>query len=89
MNREFENINQSRQKKHYQPEDLSLKWYYAIAALSVTIGIVIVGILNLATPLEIIADRLALVSRFSGPLFLLLFPRLFICCWYIFYLSLC
>ena len=48
MNREFENINQSRQKKQYQPEDLSLKGYYAIAALSLTIGIIIVGILNLA-----------------------------------------
>ena len=62
------------EKKQYQPEDLSLKGYYGIAALSVTTGIVIVGILNLATPLEIIADRLALVSRFSGPFLLLLIP---------------
>ena len=74
MNKEFENENQSSPKKQYQPEDLSLKGYYGIAALSVTTGIVIVGILNLATPLEIIADRLALVSRFSGPLFLLFIP---------------
>jgi sigma-B regulation protein RsbU (phosphoserine phosphatase) len=73
MNREFENINQSRQKKQYQPEDLSLKGYYAIAALSLTIGIIIVGTLNLATPLQIITDRVAFVSRFSGLFFLLLF----------------
>jgi len=73
MNRESENINQSRQKKQYQHEDLSLKGYYAIAALSVTIGIIIVGILNLATPLQIINDRVAFVSRFSGLFFLLLF----------------
>ena len=60
------------QKTQFQPEDLSLKGYYAIAALSVTLGIVIVGILNLATPLQIITDRLALLSRFTGPIFLLL-----------------
>ena len=73
MNTEYENKNQSRQKKQYPPEDLSLKGYYVIAALSVTIGIVVVGILNLATPLQIITDRVAFVSRFSGPLLLLLF----------------
>jgi len=73
MNRESENINQSRQKEQYRQEDLSLKGYYAIAALSLTIGIIIVGILNLATPLQIITDRLAFVSRFSGLFFLLLF----------------
>ena len=76
MNRAFENQIQSSPKKQYQPEDLSLKGYYGIAAFSVTTGIVIVGILNLATPLEIIADRLAHVSRFGGPLFLLLIPPL-------------
>ena len=73
MNTEYENKNQSRQKKRYPPEDLSLKGYYVIAALSVTIGIVVVGILNLATPLQIITDRLEFVSRFSGPFLLLLF----------------
>jgi sigma-B regulation protein RsbU (phosphoserine phosphatase) len=72
MNTEYKNKNQSMQKTQFQPEDLSLKGYYAIAALSVTLGIVIVGILNLATPLQIITDRLALLSRFTGPIFLLL-----------------
>ena len=77
MNTVYENKNQSGQSKKCQPEDLSLKGYYTIAALSVTIGIVIVGILNLATPLEIISEQLALVSRFSGPfVFLLLIPPL-------------
>ncbi len=78
MNGEYENKNKSGQRQQYQLEDLSLKGYYAIAAISVTIGIVIVGILNLATPLQIITERLALVSRFSGPIFLLLLvPPLF------------
>jgi sigma-B regulation protein RsbU (phosphoserine phosphatase) len=73
MNTEHENKNKSAQRKQYQPEDLSLKGYYTTGALSVIIGIVIVGILNLATPLQIIADRLEYVSRFSGPFFLLQF----------------
>jgi hypothetical protein len=73
MNKEYENINQSGQSKQYQPEDLSLKGYYSIGALSVIIGIVIVAILNLATPLQIITDRMAHLSRFSGPFFLLQF----------------
>jgi sigma-B regulation protein RsbU (phosphoserine phosphatase) len=78
MNRKFENINASGQKTQSHPEDLSLKGYYGIAALSVTIGIFIASILNFATPLQIITDRLALVSRFTGPVFLLLFiPPLF------------
>ena len=77
MKREYENINQSGQRKQYQPEELSLKGYYTIGIISVTIGIVIVGILNLATPLQIISEQLALVSRFSGPfVFLLLIPPL-------------
>ncbi len=62
--------------KENQPEDLSLKGYYTIGALSVIIGIVIVVILNLATPLEIITDRLANLSRFTGPFFLLQFVPL-------------
>jgi sigma-B regulation protein RsbU (phosphoserine phosphatase) len=80
MNREYENKNQSRQRKQYQPEDLSLKGYYTIGALSVIIGIVIVGILNLATPLQIITDRLAYLSRFTGLSFLRQFvgPLLFL-----------
>ncbi len=80
MNREYENINQSGQRKQYQPEDLSLKGYYSIGALSVIIGLVIVGILNLATPLQIITDRLAYVSRLTGPFFFLQFipPLLFL-----------
>ena len=80
MNREYENKNQSGQRKQYQPpyEDLSLKGYYSIGALSVIIGIVIVGILNLATPLQILTDRLAYVSRPAGPPILLRFiPPLF------------
>jgi sigma-B regulation protein RsbU (phosphoserine phosphatase) len=72
----YKNNNQSGQRQQFQPEDLSLKGYYAIAALSVTIGIVTVGLLNLATPLEIISDRMAFVSQFSGPLFLLFIPPL-------------
>jgi len=86
MNREYESKNQFRQRKQYQPEDLSLKGYYAIAALSVTIGIIIVGILNIATPLQIITDRLALVSRFTGPFLLLLFipPLVYLLLVYIF-----
>ena len=76
MNKNYE--NQSRQREQYQPEDLSLKGYYLIAALSVTIGIVIVSILNLVTPLQLLTDRLALLSRFTGPAFLLLlFPPFF------------
>jgi sigma-B regulation protein RsbU (phosphoserine phosphatase) len=77
VKKEFENKDLSKKKKQSQPEDLSLKGYYTIAALSVTIGIVIVGILNLATPLQIISEQLALVSRFSGPfVILLLIPPL-------------
>ena len=72
----FENKNQSGPRQQYQSEELSLKGYYAITALSVTIGIVAVGLLNLATPLEIISDRMAFVSQFSGPLFLLFIPPL-------------
>ncbi|MBT8372325.1 MAG: SpoIIE family protein phosphatase [Deltaproteobacteria bacterium] len=68
------------------PRNLSLKGYYAIAALSLTIGIIIVGILNLATPLQIINDRVAFVSRFSGLFFVLLFipPLLYLLLVYIF-----
>ena len=73
---EYENNDFSGQGQQYQPGDLSLKGYYAIAALSVTIGIVAVGLLNLATPLDIISDRMAFVSQFSGPLFLLFIPPL-------------
>jgi len=75
MNKENDNINQSGQSKRYQPADLSLKGYYSIGALSV-----IVAIVNLATPLQIITDRLAYVSRFTGPFFLLQFvpPLLFL-----------
>ncbi|NNL76230.1 MAG: SpoIIE family protein phosphatase [Desulfobacterales bacterium] len=67
------------------PRNLSLKGYYAIAALSLTIGIIIVGILNLATPLQIINDRVAFVSRFSGLFFVLLFipPLLYLLLVYI------
>ena len=85
MKKELKNTNQSRQKKQHQHEDLSLKGYYVIAAVSVTIGIVIVVLLNLATPLQIITDRLALVSRFSGPYLLLLFipPLLYLLLVYI------
>jgi serine phosphatase RsbU (regulator of sigma subunit) len=71
MNKETANKNQSGQRKQYPPEDLSLRGYYTIGVVSVIIGFVIVGILNLATPLQIITDRLAYLSRFSG-LFLLL-----------------
>ncbi|MCP4630258.1 MAG: SpoIIE family protein phosphatase [bacterium] len=71
MNRKDENINQSGQRKQYQPEDLSLKGYYTIGVVSVIIGFVIVGILNLATPLQIITDRLAYLSRLTGPFLLL------------------
>ena len=78
MKKEFENKYQSGQKQQYQPEDLSLKWYYGITALSLTIGILIVSILNFVTPLQILTDRLALVSRSAGPVFLLLLiPPLF------------
>ena len=67
-------IKISPDKDHnIKPEDLSLKGYYAIAALSLSIGIIIVGILNLATPLQIITERVAFVSGFSGLFFLLLF----------------
>jgi sigma-B regulation protein RsbU (phosphoserine phosphatase) len=87
MNREDETINQTGHKKQYQPEDLSLKGYYSIGALSVIIGIVIVGILNLATPLQIVANRLVHVSRFTGPLFLLQFipALLFLLLVYVFF----
>lgn len=78
MNKEYKNKNQSGQRKQYQPEDLSLKGYYSIGAISVIIGIVIVVILNLATPLQILTDRLAYVSRFAGPLFLLQFVPAFL-----------
>jgi hypothetical protein len=71
MNREYENQNKSGQRKQYQPEGLSLKGYYAIAVLSVIIGIAIVGVLNLATPLQIITNRLEYVSGLSGPSYLL------------------
>lgn len=65
MNREDEKKNQSEQIEQYQAEDLSLKGYYAIGALSVIIGIVIVSILNLATP-HFFSDRLAYLSRRTG-----------------------
>lgn len=51
MNSEFENKGQPGQKEQYRAEDLSLKGYYTIAVISVIIGFVIVGILNLVTPL--------------------------------------
>ena len=85
MNREDENLNQPGQRKQYQPEDLSLKGYYTIGAISVIIGIVIVGILNLATPLQIITDRMAYLSRFTGPFSCYsLSPRSSFSCWYMF-----
>ena len=71
MNSEYENNNQSAQRQKYQPDDLSLKGYYTIGIISVTIGFVVILILNLATPLEIITERLTYISRFTGPLFLL------------------
>ena len=71
MNKEYENKNRPGQNVRYQPEDLSLKGYYTISFISITIGFVIVGILNLATPLQIITDRLAHLSRQTGPFFLL------------------
>ena len=87
MTREYENKNQSRQGKQYQPEDLSLKGYYTIGVVSVFIGFVIVGILNLATPLQIITDRLADLSRLTGPFFLLYIvpPFLFLLMVYVSY----
>ena len=72
MTQETEHNNHPRQRHLSQFEDLSLKGYYGIAALSLTIGIVIVSILNAVTPLQIITDRLALVSQSAGPVFLLL-----------------
>ena len=86
MNVEYENINQPEQRQSYQPEDLSLKGYYGIAAISVSVGIVIVGILNLATPLQIITDRVAFVSHFTGLFLLLLFipPLLYLLLVYVF-----
>ena len=71
MNAENENRVQPEQKEPYQAEDLSLKGYYTIALISFIIGFVIVGILNLATPLQIVSDRLAYLSRLSTPLRLL------------------
>ncbi|CAB1080967.1 Serine phosphatase RsbU, regulator of sigma subunit [Olavius algarvensis Delta 1 endosymbiont] len=71
MNSEFENKGQPGQKEQYRAEDLSLKGYYTIAVISVIIGFVIVGILNLVTPLQIISERLAYLSRLSTPFRLL------------------
>jgi sigma-B regulation protein RsbU (phosphoserine phosphatase) len=65
MNRESKNRNQSGQRKKYQPGDLSLKGYYSIGALSVIIGMVIVSLLNLATP-HFLSDRLAYLSQQTG-----------------------
>ena len=66
MTREDDNINQPIQRQKLQPEDLSLKGYYVIGLVSLAIGMVIVGILNMATPLQFIADRLAHLSRVTG-----------------------
>ena len=65
MNREDEKKNQFEQIEQYQPEDLSLKGYYAIGFLSLIIGFVIVSILNLATP-HFLSDRLAYLSQRTG-----------------------
>jgi sigma-B regulation protein RsbU (phosphoserine phosphatase) len=65
MNREDEKKNQPEQIEQYQPEDLSLKGYYAIGLLSLIIGFVIVSILNLATP-HFLSDRLAYLSQRTG-----------------------
>ena len=56
MNSENENKDQPVNRQQ-QPGDLSLKGYYAIAAISVTIGIVIVGILNPMFRIEIKNDN--------------------------------
>ena len=71
MNAESENKSRPGQKEQYRPEDLSLKGYYSIGILSVIIGFVIVGILNLATPLQIITDRMAYLSQLTTPFLLL------------------
>ena len=66
MTREDDDINQPIQRQKPQPEELSLKGYYVIGLVSVAIGMAIVGILNMATPLQFIADRLAHLSRVTG-----------------------
>ena len=65
MKKEYEKKNQPEQIEQYQPEDLSLKGYYAIGFLSLIIGFVIVSILNLATP-HFLSDRLAYLSQRTG-----------------------
>jgi sigma-B regulation protein RsbU (phosphoserine phosphatase) len=66
MSKKHENISQSEQILQYPPRDLSLKGYYVIAGTSVFIGIVVVGILNLATPLQFFTERLAYISQLTG-----------------------
>ncbi len=66
MNLKNKNEYQSAKKYQYQVKDLSLKGYYAIGGFSVIIGIVIVGILNMATPLQFFTERLAYLSRATG-----------------------
>ena len=78
MTPETEHNHQSGQRQQYRPGDLSLRGYYGIAALALTIGIIIVSILNFVTPLQILTDRLDLLSQSAGPVFLLLLiPPLF------------
>ncbi len=87
MNREYENGNRSGQRNQYQSEDLSLKGYNVIGALSIIIGVLIVGLLNLMTPLEIVTERLAYLSRFSGLAYYLHFvpPFIFLLLVYVFF----
>lgn len=66
MTRKDDDINQPTRRQNFQPEDLSLKGYYVIGLVSVAIGMLIVGILNMATPLRFVADRLAHLSRITG-----------------------
>lgn len=66
MSRKYKEANRDEQVKQYQSNDLSLKGYYAIGALSILIGLFIVGILNIMTPLQIVAGRMEYLARFSG-----------------------
>jgi sigma-B regulation protein RsbU (phosphoserine phosphatase) len=81
INTEDANLDQAVKRLKIHPENLSLRGYYVIGLVSVAIGMLIVGILNLVTPLQFIADRLAHLSRITGYsggwefyLLLILFP---------------
>jgi sigma-B regulation protein RsbU (phosphoserine phosphatase) len=65
MNTKFEKDHSFLRKNHKPSGNLSLKGYYKIGGLSVFIGFIVVFILNLATPLQFINDRVEYYTQLT------------------------